>query len=45
MLLYFGVKNSKEYNFEKDYKSEVNNITIDRQHQSMVNGLKYCKCC
>jgi hypothetical protein len=37
--LYFGVKNSKEYGFEKDYKTEVNNVTIDRQHQPMVNGL------
>ena len=37
--LYFGVRNSKEYDFEKDYKSEVNNITVDRQHLPMVNGL------
>ncbi|WP_339896113.1 carboxypeptidase-like regulatory domain-containing protein [uncultured Algibacter sp.] len=37
--LYFGVKKSKEYDFEKDYKSGVNNITVDRQHQTMVNGL------
>lgn len=37
--LYFGVKNSKEYGFEKDYKTEVENVTIDRQHQPMVNGL------
>jgi len=37
--LYFGVKHSKEYDFEKDYKSEVKNITVDRQHQTMVNGL------
>lgn len=37
--LYFGVKHSKEYDFEKDYKSEVKNITVDRQHQAMVNGL------
>jgi hypothetical protein len=37
--LYFGVKRSKEYDFEKDYKSEVKNITVDRQHQTMVNGL------
>ena len=37
--LYFGVKNSKEYDFEKDYKSEVKNITVDRQHQTIVNGL------
>lgn len=37
--LYFGVKNSKEYDFEKDYKSEVENINVDRQHLPMVNGL------
>ncbi|MGB5417718.1 carboxypeptidase-like regulatory domain-containing protein [Algibacter sp.] len=37
--LYFGVKNSKEYDFEKDYKSEVANVTVDRQHLPMVNGL------
>lgn len=37
--LYFGVKNSREYDFEKDYKSQVENVTIDRQHQTMVNGL------
>ncbi|PWH81707.1 hypothetical protein DIS18_13580 [Algibacter marinivivus] len=37
--LYFGVKNSKEYDFETDYKSEVNNVTVDRQHLPMVNGL------
>ncbi|WP_396601849.1 carboxypeptidase-like regulatory domain-containing protein [Algibacter sp. R77976] len=37
--LYFGVRNSKEYNFEKDYKTEVNNVTVDRQHLQMVNGL------
>ncbi|SHJ06716.1 carboxypeptidase-like regulatory domain-containing protein [Algibacter luteus] len=37
--LYFGVKRSKEYDFETDYKSEVSNISVDRQHQPMVNGL------
>lgn len=37
--LYFGVKNSREYDFETDYKSEVNNVTVDRQHLPMVNGL------
>ncbi|MDG1730010.1 MAG: carboxypeptidase-like regulatory domain-containing protein [Algibacter sp.] len=37
--LYFGVKHSKDYDFEIDNKSEVNNIAIDRQHQPMVNGL------
>ncbi|KAA5824157.1 hypothetical protein FPF71_11120 [Algibacter amylolyticus] len=37
--LYFGVKNSKEYNFEKDYKTATKNIAIDRQHLPMINGL------
>ncbi|WP_298498669.1 carboxypeptidase-like regulatory domain-containing protein [uncultured Algibacter sp.] len=37
--LYFGVRNSKEYNFEQDYKTEVNNLNVDRQHLPMVNGL------
>ena len=37
--LYFGVKNSAAYDFEQDYKSEVTNVTIDRQHETMVNGL------
>lgn len=37
--LYFGVRNSKEYGFEKDYKTEVSNVTVDRQHVPMVNGL------
>jgi len=37
--LYFGVRHSKEYDFEKDNKSEVKNITVDRQHLHMVNGL------
>ncbi|SFZ93778.1 CarboxypepD_reg-like domain-containing protein [Flaviramulus basaltis] len=37
--LYFGVKHSAEYDFEKDYKSEVKNITMNSQRQRMVNGL------
>jgi hypothetical protein len=37
--LYFGVRNSKAYDFETDYKTEVNNATIDRQHLPVVNGL------
>ncbi|WP_298554905.1 carboxypeptidase-like regulatory domain-containing protein [uncultured Algibacter sp.] len=37
--LYFGVKNSKEYDFETDYKTDVENVTVDRQHLPMVNGL------
>lgn len=37
--LYFGVKHSKDYDFETDYKTDVTNVAIDRQHQTMVNGL------
>ncbi|MCL6294216.1 carboxypeptidase-like regulatory domain-containing protein [Jejuia spongiicola] len=37
--LYFGVKNNKDYNFENDAISKVDNISIDRQHKPMVNGL------
>ncbi|MEC3905488.1 carboxypeptidase-like regulatory domain-containing protein [Tamlana sp. 2201CG12-4] len=37
--LYFGVKHSSEYDFEKDYKTEVKNITMNSQQQHMVNGL------
>lgn len=37
--LYFGVRHSKDYDFEIDNKTDVNNITIDRQHVPMVNGL------
>jgi len=37
--LYFGVKHSKDYNFETDYKTDVANVAIDRQQQTMVNGL------
>ncbi|TNJ44625.1 carboxypeptidase-like regulatory domain-containing protein [Tamlana fucoidanivorans] len=37
--LYFGVKHSSDYNFEKDNKTEVNNITMASQQQHMINGL------
>ncbi|GAA4812607.1 carboxypeptidase-like regulatory domain-containing protein [Litoribaculum gwangyangense] len=37
--LYFGVKHSAEYNFEKDYKSEVENMAVNSQQPTMVNGL------
>jgi len=33
------VKHSKDYNFETDYKTDVANVSIDRQQQTMVNGL------
>ena len=37
--LYFGVKHSAEYDFEKDYKTKVKNIAISSEHQTMINGL------
>lgn len=37
--LYFGVQHSRDYDFEIDNKTDVNNIAIDRQHLPMVNGL------
>mgnify|MGYP000733765454 CR=1 FL=1 len=37
--LYFGVKHSRDYDFEIDNKTEVTNVAIDRQHLPMVNGL------
>ena len=37
--LYFGIKNSGEFDFKDDYKSEVNNITMNSQRQRMINGL------
>lgn len=37
--LYFGVKHNAEYNFEKDYKSGVENMAVNSQQPTMVNGL------
>lgn len=37
--LYFGVKHSSEYHFEKDYKTEVSNLGVNSQQQHMINGL------
>lgn len=37
--LYFGVRNMHEYDFERDRKTEVNNVAISRQDKPMVNGL------
>ncbi|WP_142785413.1 carboxypeptidase-like regulatory domain-containing protein [Changchengzhania lutea] len=37
--LYFGIEKRDEFEFEKDLKTKVENIGIDRQHKPMVNGL------
>ena len=37
--LYFGVKHSSEYDFEQDYRSEVQNMAVNDQKPTMVNGL------
>ncbi len=37
--LYFGVKHSSEYDFEKDYKTEVRNISMVTEQTRYVNGL------
>jgi len=37
--LYFGIKNSDEYEFSDDNRSEINNTAMHSQSQTMVNGL------
>lgn len=37
--LYFGIKKSDEYEFTDDNRSEINNIAMHSQSQTMVNGL------
>lgn len=37
--IYFGIKNSDEFDFKDDYKSEVSNINMNSQRQRMINGL------
>lgn len=37
--LYFGIKNSDEFDFKDDYKSKVKNINMNSQQQTMINGL------
>ncbi|MFD2725469.1 carboxypeptidase-like regulatory domain-containing protein [Hyunsoonleella rubra] len=37
--LYFGVKHSSEYDFEKDYKTEVRNVSMVTEQTRYVNGL------
>lgn len=38
-LLYFGISNDAEENNESDYSSTLNNPSMDKQGQAMVNGL------
>ncbi|WCO01055.1 carboxypeptidase-like regulatory domain-containing protein [Psychroserpens ponticola] len=37
--LYFGIKKSDEYEFTDDNRTEINNIAMHSQSQTMVNGL------
>lgn len=37
--LYFGIKKSDEYEFTDDNRSQINNIAMHSQSQTMVNGL------
>ncbi|MFC4723444.1 hypothetical protein ACFO5O_14000 [Geojedonia litorea] len=37
--LYFGIMNSDEYDFTDDYRSQIENIALHSQSQTMVNGL------
>ena len=37
--IYFGIKNSDEFDFKDDYKSEVTNMTINTERNQLVNGL------
>jgi hypothetical protein len=37
--LYFGIKKSDAYEFTDDNRSEINNIAMHSQSQTMVNGL------
>ncbi|TVZ57739.1 hypothetical protein NA63_0226 [Flavobacteriaceae bacterium MAR_2010_105] len=37
--LYFGIMNSDEYDFTDDYRSQIENIAMHSQGQTMVDGL------
>jgi hypothetical protein len=37
--LYFGIKRSDDYEFSDDERSEINNVAMHSQSQTMVNGL------
>ena len=38
-VLYFGIKNKDEFEFQDDNKSKIKNVAIDQQHLPMINGL------
>ncbi|WP_298239324.1 carboxypeptidase-like regulatory domain-containing protein [uncultured Algibacter sp.] len=38
-VLYFGIENKDEFEFQDDNKTKIQNISMDRQHLPMVNGL------
>lgn len=37
--IYFGIKNSDDFNFTDDYKSKVKNVAMNSERQTMINGL------
>ncbi len=37
--LYFGIKNSDEFNFNDDYNTQVNNVAVIEERTRLVNGL------
>lgn len=37
--IYFGIKNSDDFDFKDDYKTEVNNMAMNTQRTELVNGL------
>ena len=37
--IYFGIKNSDDFNFADDYKSKVKNVAMNSERQTMINGL------
>ena len=37
--IYFGIKNSDQFDFRDDYKTEVNNMTVNTESTRFVNGL------
>jgi hypothetical protein len=37
--IYFGIKNSDEFDFKDDYKTEVTNMAVNTERNQLVNGL------
>ncbi|WP_242117753.1 carboxypeptidase-like regulatory domain-containing protein [Aestuariivivens sediminicola] len=38
-VLYFGIKNSDKFQFDRDYLNKIDNIALSQQDLPMVNGL------